>query len=351
MTLKATIKAPKSAAEVSQLFYRMGMTDGLPIIPPTPEAVEAMLRQSSRGPGEVIGIVPPKQGAATIEKIATNAVMAGCLPDYLPVIVAALEAILEDGFNLYGMQNTTNPATPLFIINGPIGRKLGINDGYNCLGEGTRANISIGRTMRLILRNIGGGIPGDTDRSTQGQPGRLSLCFAENEKESPWAPFHTDRGFKAETSTVTAFGAGGTTNIRPYARDGRGVMAGIARIIAVGSSPRHGYGLIILCPEHAQLMKSEGYSKEDVKRYFYENARVRPSGFTEEVSQAIIDEPLAAYLDVRRVIGEITQDTLIPCFDRPEEVFVVVAGGAGGHCVFVPGLFTQPTSFITKEIR
>ncbi|MBI2908040.1 MAG: hypothetical protein HYX92_10335 [Chloroflexi bacterium] len=351
MSTDDTIKAPDSLDEINDLFCQERLTDGLPIVPPTRERVEAMVRASRRDPQELIGIVPPRQGAATVEKVAINAVMAGCLPEYLPVVLAAVEAILEEGFNLYGIQTTTNPVTPLFLVNGPIAKKLKINSSYNCLAEGYRANVTIGRAVRLVMINIGGGIAGDTVRATQGQPAKLGLCFAEREEESPWAPFHADRGFDSDSSTVTAFNGGGTFNIRPYATTGREFLAGIARMMALGSSPRHGNALIIICPEHARVIAREGYSKEDVKRYIFDNARIKPSGFTKEVGQSIIDEQVMAWMDVRNLIGELGMETFIPALDRPEEVSVVVAGGAGGHCVYVPGIFPQPTPVVTKVVR
>ncbi|MBI3069608.1 MAG: hypothetical protein HY323_15820 [Betaproteobacteria bacterium] len=347
MTAPGRILSSDSIQEINDLYYRMGLTDGLPIIPPTPDTVNAMVRASGRDPREVIGFVPPKQGAATIEKIATNAVMAGCMPAHLPVVIAALEACLADEFNLYGVQTTTNPVTPLLIVHGPVARELEINSGYNCLGHGVRANAAIGRAVRLSLINIGGG----ARRATHGQPGRYSFCFAENEEESPWPPFHVDRGFDPGASAVTVFGAGGSMNIRPYARRGRDVLAAIARMMALGGSPRHSYALVILNPEHARFIAADGFSKERARNYLFENARVRPSGFTEEVAQNWIDEPMMAYMDIRKIVGDLKADTFVPGADAPEHIFIVVAGGSGGHCVFIPCCFTQPTPVVTKPVR
>ncbi|MBI2910146.1 MAG: hypothetical protein HYX92_21095 [Chloroflexi bacterium] len=351
MAITDRVRTPDSLEEINEIFYRERMTDGLPIIPPTVERVQRMLEAVDRDPQEVIGLVAPKQGVATVEKIAANAVMAGCLPEYLPVVIAAVQAIVEEGFNLYGIQTTTNPITPLFLVNGPVAKKLHINSGYNCLGEGNRANATIGRCLRLIMINVGGGLAGDTDRATQGQPGRYSFCLAESEDESPWPAFHHDLGFSADSSTVTAFGAGGNSNIRPYAATGREFLAGLARMMAIGGSPRHGWALIIICPEHARLIARDGYSKEDARRYLFENARLRVSGFTPEVAEAIINEPVMEFMDVRRVVGELNADTYIPCANRVEDMHIVVAGGAGGHCAYIPGCSTQVTHAVTKLIR
>lgn len=347
MAAPERILSPDSVAEVNDLYHSMGLTDGLPIIPPTPETVHEMIQASGRDSQEVIGLVPPKSGVATVEKIATNAVMAGCTPAHLPVVIAALEACLKEEFNLYGIQTTTNPVSPLLIVHGPVAKALEINGSYNCLGHGVRANAAIGRALRLSLINIGGG----TRRATHGYPGRYSFCFAENEEQSPWPPFHTDRGFAAADSAVTVFGAGGTMNIRPYARRGRDVLCAIARMIALGGSPRHSYALIILNPEHARMVAADGYSRQGARDYLFENARVRPAGFTEDVAQHWMNEQVMKYMDVRKIIGEMKADTLVPSADAPEHILIAVAGGSGGHCVFVPGCFTQPMPVVTRAVR
>lgn len=348
MSTSARILAPGSIEEINDLYHSMGLTDGLPIMPPTPDAVNEMIRVSGRDPREVIGLVPPRSGVATIENVATNAVMAGCKPSYFPVVIAALEACLEDTFNLYGIQNTTHPTTPLMMVHGPIARALEINSSHDCLGRGVRANATIGRALSLILINIGGG----TRRATHGQPGKYSFCFAENEDQSPWPPFHADRGLRSDDSAVSVFGAGGTMNMRPYPRRGRDVLAGIARMMALGGSPRcHGYALLVLNPEHAQLVAEDGFSKESARDYLFEYARVRPSGFMDEVAQTWIEERPLEHMDVRNVIGEIRPDTLVPSADAPEHIYIAVAGGSGGHSVFIPLCFTQPTPVVTKAVH
>src|SRR5262249_24111947 len=157
-------------------------------------------------PEQVLGMLPPRQGEATVEKLAINAVMAGCLPEYLPVLIAAVEAVADPDFNLDGVQATTHPVAPLIVVNGPLARRLNINSGYNCFGQGFRANATIGRAMRLVLMNVGGGLPGTGDRSTQGSPSKFSYCIAENEEANPWEPLHVERGFPRDVSTVTVSG-------------------------------------------------------------------------------------------------------------------------------------------------
>ena len=198
-----TIRADLDFEAANEALYQAGMTDGLPVIPPTPERVARMLEGARREPGQSLGVMGPGYGKATIEKIAVNAVMAGCRPEYMPVLVAAVEAMLDYEFNLYGINATTHPVTPMLVLNGPVAGRLKVNSGYNCMGPGWRANATIGRAIRLILVNIAGGTPGNGDRATHGTPAKFSFCLAENELASPWAPLHVRRGFSPGQSTVT----------------------------------------------------------------------------------------------------------------------------------------------------
>src|SRR5215813_851380 len=192
---------------VNAFFEEKGWTDGLPIIPPTEGRVGQMIATVNRNPQDVIGVVPPRWAPATVEKIAINAVMAGCLPQYMPVLIAAAEALTDPKLNLYALQATTGGPAIMLIVNGPIRKQLNINGGSNVLGEGWRANATIGRGVRLIQRNIGGSYPGTTCKATLGWPGKYTLCIAENEEASPWEPLHVEREFGADKSTVTAISA------------------------------------------------------------------------------------------------------------------------------------------------
>ncbi|TAK01912.1 hypothetical protein EPO44_08705, partial [bacterium] len=195
--------------ELNELFYERGWTDGLPIIPPTEGNVRAMLSQSHYEANATLGFLPPSMNPVTVEKLAVNAVLAGCVPDYFPVVLAAVEGLLDEELGLYSMQTATNTTAPLLIVNGPIVKILCLNAGGNLFGPGCRANATIGRAIRLILINIGGEVPGITDPSTHGQPGKYSFCIAEAEDESPWEPLHVELGYPKEQSTVTLIGAGG----------------------------------------------------------------------------------------------------------------------------------------------
>jgi hypothetical protein len=190
-----------------ELYYAQGWTDGLPVVPPTRAKVHVMVKQSGRAASEVIAELPPQGGKATVERIATNAVMAGCLPEYMPVVLTALEAMLETRFNLRGVLCSTHVSTPLLILNGPIVQALHVNSGHNVFGPGWRANATIGRAVQLALVDIGGAQPGVLDKVTFGHPGKYSDCIAENEAASPWEPLHVERGFQCEDSTVTVYPA------------------------------------------------------------------------------------------------------------------------------------------------
>ncbi|MGE5522494.1 MAG: UGSC family (seleno)protein, partial [Rhodospirillaceae bacterium] len=206
-------EAPEALQE---FFFEKGWTDGLPVAAPTLAAVQAMLAAAGRRADEALGPIPPRMHTATLEKLAANAVMAGCKPEYFSVVLAALEAVLDDDCRLYGIQTATNNTAPLVIVNGPIVQRLGLNAGGNVFGQGARANAAIGRALQLILRNVGGDLPGITDLSTQGQSGKFTFCIAENESASPWQPFHVDQGYAREDSTVTVIGASPGHNLFTY---------------------------------------------------------------------------------------------------------------------------------------
>lgn len=273
------IKLPESIEEISEYYYQRGWTDGLPIVPPTEDRVEKMLSGTTRKPQDVVGEVPPGNGIATVEKIAINAVMAGCMPQYVPVLITALEAMLEPKFNLYGIQATTHPVAPLVIVNGPIRKRLAINSGYNVFGQGTKANATIGRAMRLILINVGGAVHGKLDRSTQGQPSKYSFCIAENEEKNPWQPLHVERGFEPSVSTVTVLAAENPHNINDHSSiDAQGILTTIIGTMKTQGSnnvlSQSGEVLLTLGPEHASTIAKSGFSKEDIKRFIFLNARL-----------------------------------------------------------------------------
>jgi hypothetical protein len=333
-------------------FFQQEWSDGLPVVPPTEALVQPMLEAVKRDPGEVVGLVPPRFGAATIESLATHAVLAGCLPAYFPVVLAAVEALLEPSFGLQGVVATTHVSTPLLIVNGPIARALDINAGPNLFGQGWRANATIGRAIRLILGNLGGGLPGGIDQSTLGHPGKYTYCIAENEAKSPWEPFHTERGFKPEESTVTVLAAAAPYSMSDFFNNtALGLMRTFADSMAnVGSANlyRGGEMLVVIGPEHAQDIASDGWTKQDIKYYLFEYARksyatARQGGmYSEQVRQQLWPR----WIDFTR------DDVMIPLVRTPDEIMVIVGGGSGRHSAWVPGWGNVDRSrSVTKLIR
>ncbi|MEE8282590.1 MAG: hypothetical protein V3R47_03635 [candidate division NC10 bacterium] len=339
--------------EAIELFIARGWTDGLPIVPPTEERVEAMLSTLNRDPGEVVGILAPRYGKATLEKIAINAVMAGCLPAYFPVVVAAIEAIADEAFNLSGVQATTHVAAPLCIINGPVGRALEVNSGTNCFGQGFRANATIGRAVRLCMINIGGGLPGVTDKATFGHPGKYTYCVAENEEASPWEPLHVERGFRPEQSTVTVFAAEAPHNVSDHASlSARGILTTVADTMAtMGNNTMYKAGemLVVIGPEHAATIAAEGWSKRDVKSFLIQEAR-RPVAELTRAGEYYGDVTWERYWP--RWIDRNDPTARIPVVHRPEDLLVIVAGGAAGRfSLVIPGWGAHGIEAVTKAIH
>ncbi len=340
-------------SEAIELFYARGWTDGLPVVPPTEERVEAMLSAVNRDPGEVVGILAPRYGKATLEKIAINAVMAGCEPAYFAVVVAAIEAITDEAFNLNGVQVTTHVAAPLLIINGPVRRALKINAGPNCFGQGNRANATIGRAVRLCMINIGGGVPGLTDESTFGHPGKYTYCTAENEEISPWEPLHVERGFHPEQSTVTVFAAEAPHNVSDHtSRSARGILTTVADTMAtMGNNTmyRRGEMAVVIGPEHATTIAADGWHKQDVKAFLYQEAR-RPVGELTRAGEYYGDITWQRYWP--RWVDRNDPSARIPVVDRPEDLLVMVAGGtAGRFSLVIPGWGAHGTRAVTKVVH
>lgn len=302
--------------------YEQGWTDGLPIIPATPEAVRRFVAASGRAADELIAILPPRKGRATVEVIAVNAVMAGCRPEYMPLIIAAVEAMSDPAYPLEFMQVTTNPMTPFLLVNGPVRAKLDINCGTGCLGPGWRANATIGRAIRLIMNNIGGALPGVYSKVSFGSPLRYSYICGENEEENPWTPFHVDRGFRREDSTVTVFKASNFCNIS----GGEGVgPEEILRQIATNMPPMYGGGdgaLLLIGVNHARSLHEAGLTKRDIQQRLWELARLPASYFAE------------SFAATERAAGRGDADTVWRA-RSPDEIYIAVAGGPGPQDVYI----------------
>jgi hypothetical protein len=259
--------------DVAEAMFARGWSDGLPLVPPTEERVLHMLDGTSRDPQEVLGLVPPALAAATVEKIAINAVMAGCKPEYLPVVLAAVEAVLDDKFAMHGVLATTQMAGPVVVVNGPIRRQIGMNAKGNALGQGNRANSSIGRALQLVIRNIGEGRPQEVDRATLGNPGKLSYCFAEDEEGSCWEPLSVERGVKPGTSAVTVFAGFGLQGvIDQKSRDpeslARSMAESLKAIQSVKLAPACD-AILVVCPEHERTFRNAGWSKARLYEELY----------------------------------------------------------------------------------
>ena len=335
----ATFVFPNAYDEIDAHYQERGWTDGLPIVPPTEAAVAEFLCWTDRDPREIVGILPPRQGEATVEKIAANAVMAGCRPEYFPVILAAIEALADPLFNLDSIQATTHPVAPLIVVNGPIVQEIGLNSGYNAFGQGFRANVTIGRAIRLVLMNVGGGLPGTGDRATQGSPAKIAYCVAENEVESPWESLRVEAGLPPEASTVTAFGCEAPHNIQDhYSNTGVGVLLTIAGAMGQAGSNNllgRGWPLLSLGPEHAATIARDGFTKRQVKEFLFEHARFPLARLGPEYQRQQIEHWGAVD----------APDTMLPIVRAPEDISVIVVGGAGKHSAWHPtfGDGTRPT--------
>jgi hypothetical protein len=306
--------------EMEALFDR-GWTDGLPVVPPTAQRVLRMLEGTTRAADEIVAVVPPDLVECTVEKVAINAVLAGCAPEYLPVVLTALEAACTDEFNMHGLLATTMPVGPVLIINGPIRRRIGMNAGINVLGQGNRANVTIGRALQLVIRNVGGGRPGGVDRATQGNPGKVSFCFPEDEEGSPWEPLHVERGFAPETSTVTLFpGEGPRGVVDQLSRDPESLARSLAACLLTVQHPKLPMvfdAILVVSPEHGRVFREAKWSKAQVKERLHELTLLEGA-------------------DIVRGAGGITEgvpdwakESQLPKF-RPEGIVMVHAGGGAG---------------------
>ncbi len=349
----------------NQLFLDNRWGDGLPVVPPTTEAVKWMLKGTSRAPDEVIGKVAVKDGAATIEKIAINAVMSGAKPEYLPVIIAAMEALTDKNYDLKHLQASTGSITPVIIVNGPIAKELNINSGIGYLGHGWRSNSTIGRAVRLCLINLGHMWPQANDMALTGREAAFgNFTFAENETDSPWKPYHTDLGFKPEESTVTVSsamwhirqGPGGAVTVNTP-KEALKILSKMLVEINYPTSPASLTWLssknyiIALNPGLARGLSEIGFSKEDLKKWFFENARVPFSTLSQrevnDLEGAILAKQLPAHILSK---DQLKEGGMIPVFSGPEHIHIIVVGGMPGYA----GIWCYPgprSGHQTKRIR
>ncbi|MGE4629030.1 MAG: thioredoxin family protein [Pseudohongiellaceae bacterium] len=263
--------------DIMEACFERGWSDGLPLVPPTPLRVARMLSGTDCSADEIVGSVPPDNRPCTIEKIAINAVMAGCKPDYLQVVIAALKAALKDEFCMHGLLCTTYFSTPVMIVNGPITKQIGMNSGVNALGQGNRANATIGRALQLIVRNVGGGIPGGIDRATLGNPGKYTFCFCEDESDAEWPSLSMDRGYTREDSVVNLFaGSGVQPFVDQQSRQPDSLVKNLANSLrSVANTRSFGMAdaIIVISPEHRRVLREGGWTKPNLKQALYDELK------------------------------------------------------------------------------
>ena len=315
-----------------EALHDRGVTDGLPVVPPTPERVVAMLAASSRDPRELVGVVPPYGGDATVEKVAANAVMAGCAPAALPVVLAAVEAACAEEFALHGLVATTYPAGPTVVVSGPLAAEIGMNAAGNALGQGNRANLTSGRALALVVRNLGGGRPGEEDRATHGQAGKLASCFAERISDSPWEPLAQDRGLPAGATGVTVIATEAPRVIvDQLARDAESLCASFALALESIAHPKQRLvfdALLVVGPEHARVFREAGWSRARLRERLFELTQ-RPArelargagGSAEGIERRFISDP----------------GMPVAKFALPERITIAHAGGDAGLFSMVYG--------------
>ena len=334
------VRAADAVEEVNALFEARGWTDGLPVVPPTLPRVEAMCATTVREPSEVLGEVEPLRGEATVEKIAANAVMAGCRPQHFPVVLAAVEAVLDPAFNMRGVQTTDENVAPLLIVSGPLAVRLGVNAGVGALGPGWRANAAIGRAVRLVMLNLGGGWPGAVSLAGLGQPARYTLCLAERE-DSPWPPLHVELGCRPEQSAVTVLRAETAINVT-------GGLAEVASVMASAASAftmlHEGRVAVVVAPFVARRLAGEGWSKDDVRRRLHREARVPAAAWQSWWLRATARE-WPAWVRQAEASGT------LPVVKEPGDITVVVAGAdlAIPQLAYFPS-WGFPPCRVTREI-
>jgi len=333
---------------MNELFMDKKWGDGLPLVPPTKEKVDRMLKGTSRSPDEVIGILEHRKGIATVKNIAINAVMAGCKPEYLPVVLAAVKASTDPTYNLYGVQATTAPAIPLLIINGPIRNELDVHCTAGCMGPGHPANATIGRAFNLVMSIVGG--RAECSMSSVADPGRYTWCFGENEEELPqgWVPMHVEKGYKPEENTVTLMNVHWRTPIHGFFGPTTDAQAVEHVSDTLRGEMPHWYGevLMVLLPEIAAQLARTAPTKLGLKKILMETTRVPWKELKKRQQAAIGDFPPPGYPMPK------DDDMVSPIFSRPEDLNIVVAGGAGRHSyVIMPWIRTYTITSSIDEWR
>jgi len=341
MTLAAAEHEVAGWAEAVEAYFERGWTDGLPVVPATAAVVDRFLAAAGRKPDDVVLRENTRRRTISAEKVAINAVMAGCRPEYMPVLLAALEAMADPKFTLHGAITSTGGSATLLVVNGPVRKRLGLNSGGNVFGPGWRANATLGRAIRLITLNCLGALPGLLDRSTQGHPGKYTYCIAELEEESPWEPLHVARGLPREASAVTVYAAEGPHNVLShYGETADAIVVAIADTMACLGSFSPGESFVVLAPEHVQILARDGWTRARLREALYAGAR-----------RTVADLKRGGKLAGPIAPGD--ESSWVHRGHGPEDINIVVAGGgAGGHSAFIPSWSRERNSLsVTREIR
>ena len=333
-----------SSEDAHEAAFERGWTDGLPVVPPTPQRVRAMLAGTDRDPAQLVAVMPPDLVDCTVEKVAINAVMAGCKPEYLPVVLAAVEAVATDRFNMHGLAATTYFSGPVIVVNGPIATQIGMNSGMNAMGQGNRANATIGRAVNLVVRNVGGAVPGGVDRSTLGSPGKYTFCFAEDEAGSPWPSLATERGVTSGRSSVTVFaGQGPQPIVDQLSRGPESLARSFAASLTTVAHTKLALmfdAIVVVSPEHARVFAEADWDKHRLRTEILEMLK-RP-GFDLVRGAGGIEEGLP----------EQFLDQSVPKFREDGLWFVHAGSNAGLFSAIIDGWVSGPTGsqMTTQEI-
>ena len=332
----APVETVPSGTDLIELYYERGWSDGLPVVPPTAEKIDAIVDRLGGDPQHIECSVAPRWGALTREVLAINMVMAGCRAEYAPIVRAAVLAITDRAFNLNGVQATTHVASPLIIVNGPLAREVGMNGGANAFGSGNRANATIGRAVRLVMLNVGGGWPPDFDKSTLGHPGKYTYCVAENEAESPFAPYHVEQGYRPSDSTVFAIAAEAPHSVTDHqCNDPEGIldtMCSAMSTIASNSAVLGGHCTVVLGVEHALTIAKFGWTRSDIRNYLWMNSGNAFRAISRDHRYGkVYNRNLPKWLKRE-------PDSRIPIVPSADNIHLFVMGGrAGRFSAFIPG--------------
>lgn len=344
-SLKTVDVDPFTFEAINDAYYEAKWTDGLPIVPPTEERVEAMVAAVSLSPDTNLGEFPPRWRETTVEQVAVNAVMAGCRPEHFRVVIAGVEAILDQTFNLYGLQATTNPAGVMLVTNGPVSKELDINSGFNLFGPGWRSNATIGRAIRLCMINIGGALPGVGDMTPLGNPNKYGSCIAENEALSPWESFHVEQGYSASDSTVTAVAAMAPQNMIVLSAGATDILDGLATAFHTsGSNCMHFTSevAVVIGPNHADHIANAGFDKNAVREYLWEHSKITIDHLPETDLYAVRGwKKDCVHVENGREVMYVTKE--------PKDIAIFVAGGTvGPHSAVIPTF--NNTHLVTRTI-